>query len=55
LLFLHVLAVPGNRDVPNIPLHHLEIKQQVQEFLGVNPVRRPSNNVKQSLSRTQKS
>ena len=36
LRFLHVLAVPGNRDVPNITLHHLEIKQQVQEFLGGN-------------------
>jgi sulfopyruvate decarboxylase subunit beta len=35
LRFLHVPAVPGNRDVPNITLHHLEIKQQVQEFLGV--------------------
>jgi len=35
LRFLHVPAVPGNRDVPNIPLHHLEVKQQVQEFLGV--------------------
>jgi len=33
LRFLHVMAVPGNRDVPNIPLHHLENKQQVQEFL----------------------
>jgi hypothetical protein len=31
--FLHVLAVPGNRDAPNIPVHHLEIKKQVQEFL----------------------
>jgi sulfopyruvate decarboxylase len=31
--FLHVLAVPGNKDVPNIPVHHLEIKKQVQEFL----------------------
>jgi sulfopyruvate decarboxylase beta subunit len=31
--FIHVLAVPGNRDVPNIPVHHLEIKKQVQEFL----------------------
>ncbi len=31
--FVHVLAVPGNKDVPNIPLHHLEIKRQVQEFL----------------------
>ncbi len=45
LLFLHIPAVPGNRDVPNIPLHHLEIKQQVMQFLGV---RRP-------LSRKQKS
>lgn len=33
-LFVHVLAVPGNKDVPNIPVHHLEIKKQVQEFLG---------------------
>ena len=31
--FIHVLAIPGNKDVPNIPLHHLEIKRQVQEFL----------------------
>jgi sulfopyruvate decarboxylase subunit beta len=31
--FIHVLAVPGNKDVPNIPVHHLEIKKQVQEYL----------------------
>jgi sulfopyruvate decarboxylase beta subunit len=31
--FLHVLAIPGNKDVPNIPVHHREIKKQVQEFL----------------------
>jgi len=31
--FIHVLAIPGNRDVPNISVHHLEIKRQVQEFL----------------------
>lgn len=31
--FIHVLAVPGNKDVPNIPVHHFEIKKQVQEFL----------------------
>jgi sulfopyruvate decarboxylase subunit beta len=31
--FLHVLAIPGNKDVPNIPIHHLEIKKQVQDFL----------------------
>jgi sulfopyruvate decarboxylase beta subunit len=33
LAFLHALAIPGNKDVPNIPIHHLEIKKQVQEFL----------------------
>ncbi|OGW33666.1 MAG: hypothetical protein A2X58_12950 [Nitrospirae bacterium GWC2_56_14] len=33
LTFIHVLAVPGNKDVPNIPVHHLEIKKQVQGFL----------------------
>jgi len=31
--FIHCLALPGNRDVPDIPLHHLEIKRQFQEFL----------------------
>jgi len=35
LKFLYVTALPGNRDLPNIPLHHLEIKQQLQKFLGV--------------------
>jgi sulfopyruvate decarboxylase subunit beta len=33
LRFVHVLAVPGNENVPNIPLGHLQIKQQVQDFL----------------------
>lgn len=33
LTFIHALAVPGNKDVPNIPLHHLGIKKQVQEYL----------------------
>ncbi|MCL5237825.1 MAG: sulfopyruvate decarboxylase subunit beta [Nitrospirae bacterium] len=33
LTFIHALSVPGNKDVPNIPLHPLEIKQQVQDFL----------------------
>jgi sulfopyruvate decarboxylase subunit beta len=33
LTFIHALAIPGNKDVPNIQLHHLEIKKQVQEFL----------------------
>ncbi|HUI45345.1 MAG TPA: sulfopyruvate decarboxylase subunit beta [Nitrospirota bacterium] len=32
--FIHALAIPGNKDVPNIPLHHLEIKKQVQDFLS---------------------
>ncbi len=33
LTFIHALAVPGNKDVPNITTHHLEIKRQVQGFL----------------------
>ena len=33
LRFIHALALPGNKDVPTIPLHHLEIKKQVQDFL----------------------
>ncbi|MEJ2682845.1 MAG: sulfopyruvate decarboxylase subunit beta [Candidatus Sulfobium sp.] len=33
LRFIHVLALPGNEAVPNIPLHHLEIKKQFQESL----------------------
>jgi hypothetical protein len=36
--FIHVLAIPGNRDVPNIPLHHLTIKERVQGFLKGNPL-----------------
>jgi sulfopyruvate decarboxylase beta subunit len=32
-LFIHALAVPGNRGVPNITLHHLENKKQVRHFL----------------------
>ncbi len=31
--FIHALALPGNRDVPVIPLGHMEIKHQVMEFL----------------------
>ena len=34
--FIHVLAIPGNRDVPNIPVHHLEIKRMVQDFLATD-------------------
>lgn len=33
LQFIHALAVPGNKDVLNITLHHLKNKRQVQEFL----------------------
>jgi len=33
LRFIHALAVPGNKDVPNIPVHHLEIKKQVMGFI----------------------
>lgn len=31
--FIHALALPGNKDVPNIPIGHLEVKKQFQEFL----------------------
>jgi sulfopyruvate decarboxylase len=34
LRFIHALAVPGNKDVPNIPVHHLETKKQVMEALS---------------------
>ncbi len=33
LRFIHILALPGNRDVTNILLHHLEIKKRFQEFI----------------------
>ena len=33
LTFIHAMAVPGNREVPNISLHHLEIKRLIQEVL----------------------
>ncbi len=31
--FIHALALPGNRDVPVIPLGHMEIKREFMEFL----------------------
>ena len=34
--FIHALAVPGNENVPNIPLDHLENKRQVMEFLAAD-------------------
>src|SRR5512135_3548334 len=30
--FIHALAVPGNNDVPNISINHLEIKKQFTDF-----------------------
>jgi len=33
LRFIHALAIPGNKDIPNIPLNHLENKRQFQGFL----------------------
>jgi sulfopyruvate decarboxylase len=33
LEFIHIPALPGNKDVPNITLHHLENKLQVRDFL----------------------
>lgn len=32
--FIHALAVPGNKDVPNITLDHLENKKQVMKFIS---------------------
>jgi sulfopyruvate decarboxylase subunit beta len=34
LSFIHILAVPGNKDLPNIPLSPGEIRQDVQNFLS---------------------
>ncbi len=34
LKFIHALALPGNKDVPNIPVDHLTIRDQVQQFLN---------------------
>ncbi|MBI5099380.1 MAG: sulfopyruvate decarboxylase subunit beta [Nitrospirae bacterium] len=36
LRFIHALAVPGNKDVPAIPLHHLEVKKQVMGWISRN-------------------
>ena len=35
LRFIHALAIPGNRDVPNISLHHIENKKQVMGFIKI--------------------
>jgi sulfopyruvate decarboxylase subunit beta len=44
LTFIHALAIPGNKDVPNLPLHHLEIKRLVQEFIQKKHVPVPMQN-----------
>lgn len=31
--FIHALALPGNKDVPNIPIGHIDIKKQFEGFL----------------------
>ena len=33
LKFIHALARPGNSKVPNIPLHHLDVKKAFMEFI----------------------
>lgn len=33
LKFVHALALPGNAEVANIPLHHLEVKEAVMGFI----------------------
>jgi len=33
LRFIHALAIPGNKDVPNISLNHLENKKEVMKFI----------------------
>ena len=33
LKFIHALALPGNKDVPNIPIDHSAIRDQVMESL----------------------
>ena len=32
--FIHALAVSGNSDAPNIPLHHLDIRNNIRTFLA---------------------
>lgn len=34
LKFIHALALPGNKEVPNIPIDHLTIRDAVRNFLG---------------------
>ncbi|MEN8263675.1 MAG: sulfopyruvate decarboxylase subunit beta [Nitrospirota bacterium] len=31
--FIHALALPGNAKVPNIPIHHLDVKKMVMDFI----------------------
>jgi len=34
LKFIHALALPGNKDVPNISIDHLTIRDEVRGFIG---------------------
>jgi len=34
--FIHAAALPGNAEVQNIPLHHLDVKKQVMGFIREN-------------------
>ncbi|MBI5846739.1 MAG: sulfopyruvate decarboxylase subunit beta [Nitrospirae bacterium] len=36
--FIHALALPGNRDLPNIPIDHIAIKTEVQNFLKIEQI-----------------
>jgi len=36
LKFIHALALPGNAKVPNIPLHHLDLKKQLMGWISEN-------------------
>ncbi len=33
LKFIHALALPGNAKAPNIPIHHMDIKKMVMNFI----------------------
>jgi sulfopyruvate decarboxylase subunit beta len=41
--FVHVLAIPGNADVPNVPLTPVEIKRNVMECLRASDIQRESD------------
>jgi sulfopyruvate decarboxylase subunit beta len=41
--FVHILAIPGNADVPNVPMTPLEIKRNVMEYLRGSSTQRESD------------